>query len=169
MKNWRESVLLAAFALGGCTASTMLPPAKSGASSDGKTIFVTRHMQKAEGNDPPLSREGAVSAERLADILADENVSAIFATSTRRAMETAAPLSNRTGMAVTAYDPRDPQLLVTAVAASKGSVLIVGHSNTVHDLIERLGGQPPIQLADDDYGRVFVIDAKGNVREFKVS
>lgn len=147
----------------------MLPPPKPGASSPTKTIFVTRHAHKAEGNDPPLSPEGAASAERLADILANENVSAIFATSTRRAMETAAPLSGKTGVAITAYDPRDPRLLVLSATANAGSVLIIGHSNTVHDLIGRLGGQPPAQLTEDDYGRVFVIDANGSVSEFKVS
>lgn len=133
-------------------------------------IFVTRHMQKAEGNDPPLSSEGAAAATRLADALAGKGVTAIFATQTLRAMQTAAPLASRTGVPITPYDPGDPQALVTTIASNNtGAVLIVGHSNTVHDLVDRLGGTPPPPLSEHDYGRVFVIDEKGGVTEFKVS
>lgn len=169
MKNWQRSVLLLAFALGACATAVGQVPPPSEAHLGGKTIFITRHMQKAEGSDPPLNREGAENAERLADMLEDKNISAIFATSTRRAMETAAPLAKRRNIAISVYDPRNPQALVTALAPNGGAVLIVGHSNTVHDLVERFGGLPPDQLAEDDYGRVFEINSRGGVREFSVS
>jgi broad specificity phosphatase PhoE len=155
--------LLATAALAGCAA---VPATLNSA----RTVYVTRHMQKApDGSDPALSAEGAVNADRLAEALADKGVVAIFATPTRRAMETAAPLARRTGIEVTAYDPRDPQALAAAVAAAPGSVLVVGHSNTVADLVSRFGGRnPPAPLSEDDYGRVFVIDAEGAVEAFEL-
>lgn len=158
------SLLLAA-----CNAQLASTAPGVGTAVPDRTIFVTRHMQKAEGSDPPLSAEGSAAAERLASALAGKGVTAIFATQTRRAMETAAPLAKRMDLPITPYDPQDPQALVSMVASRTGSVLIVGHSNTVHDLIERLGGTPLAPLSEQDHGRVFAIDADGDVTETTVS
>lgn len=161
MKNGLAMVLLATLALGACAAPNPPFPNSSEAVVEENTIFVIRHLQKAQGDDPSLSKEGAAGAERLADLLADKGVAAIFATQTRRAMETGAPLANRIGVPVTAYDPGNPQSLVAVIASTKGAVLVVGHSNTVHDLIDRLGGEPPAPLTDQDYGTIFMIDPEG--------
>lgn len=168
MKIGWTVILVAAFALWGCVAAPA-PHSTDAGASPGRTVYVTRHMNKAAGTDPALSPEGVQAAERLAAALEDKGVSAIFATSTRRAMETAAPLARQMGIVTTTYDPANLASLASSVAASSGSVLIVGHSNTVHDLVARLGGKPPVPLKDDDYGRVFAIDANGGTREFKVN
>ena len=121
------------------------------------TIYVMRHLQKAEGADPPLSAEGTANARALVDRLAASNVKAIFATPTLRAMQTGQQLAKKLGIAITSYDPRDPDALVKDVAAVPGAVLIVGHSNTVPDLVERLGGRPAIKMTEQDYGTVYVL------------
>lgn len=48
-------------------------------------------------SDPPLAPEGREQAERLAERLAYEGVSALFVTPLKRTSETAAPLARRTG------------------------------------------------------------------------
>lgn len=168
MQKWLGLVLLAAFTLAACAVPAAVPRSKSPAAAAGKTIFVTRHMQKGEGEDPSLSGEGAAAAQGLAHRLAAEGISAIFATPTRRAMETAAPLASLTGVPVTRYDPRNPQQLVASVAAAQGSVLVVGHSNTVHDLVARFGGVRPAPLMEQDYGTLFMVDRRGGVRSIEV-
>jgi phosphohistidine phosphatase SixA len=119
------------------------------------TVYVMRHLQKAEGPDPALSAEGRSNAERLAVRLAREKVSAIYVSTTRRARETAAPLAQRTRIAVKEYDPANTAALVERVTAERGTVLVVGHSNTVPEIVERLGGTRPAPLADTDYGDLF--------------
>ena len=99
-------------------------------------------------------------------MLADKGISAIYATPTRRAMETAAPLSKKTGVAISEYDAKNPETLVASVAENDGAVLVVGHSNTVPDLVVRFGGRSQPQMTDQDYGTVFLIDAAGDVHEF---
>lgn len=161
--------LLAALALAACVAPSASEP-ELRASDTAKTVFVTRHMRKAEGDDPPLSPAGTAAAQRLAELLEYRSVTAIFATQTRRAMDTAAPLASRTGVGIAPYDPRDPQALVAAASASAsaGSVLVVGHSNTVAELVKRFGGTRPAELTEQDYGTVFAIDPTGGVSTFRV-
>lgn len=50
--------------------------------------------------DPELAPEGRWQAERIADRLADEDISAIYVTNLRRTAETAAPLAGRLGIDV---------------------------------------------------------------------
>jgi broad specificity phosphatase PhoE len=133
------------------------------------TVFVMRHLQKADGADPPLSAEGAANAQLLAGMLAKSGIKAIFATPTRRAIETAQPLAAKLAIPVTSYDPANPAELVSKVAAISGAVLIVGHSNTVPDLIARFGGKQLVSLSDQDYGTLFVVTRDtGNVRQIKI-
>jgi phosphohistidine phosphatase SixA len=128
------------------------PPAEAPSS-----IYVMRHLQKGEGQDPALSEEGRANAGRLATLLGRDRPAAIYVSATRRAQETAAPLAARLGVTPTTYDPRDTPGLVARVAAEPGTVLVVGHSNTVPDIVEQLGGTRPAALAETDYGDVWRI------------
>lgn len=121
------------------------------------TVYVMRHLPKAEGQDPPLTVAGTAQAERLANILENANIKAIFATATRRARQTGEPLAARLGLRVTTYDPGNVDSLATAVTAAGGPVLIVGHSNTVADLVARFGGGGVAPLTDQDYGTIYVV------------
>ena len=121
------------------------------------TVFVMRHLQKAEGTDPPLSAEGAANAQALVGMLANSGIKAIFATPTRRAMETAQPLAAKLAIPVTSYDPADPEALVKKVEGIAGAVLVVGHSNTVPELVARFGGKQAVTLTEQDYGTLFVV------------
>ncbi len=127
------------------------------------SVFIVRHLQKAEGADPPLTAEGAANAERLSAMLKDKGIVAIFATPTRRAMETGQPLAKALGLAVMPYDPSDLASLAAKVAAAAGPVLIVGHSNTVPDLVQLFGGARPAPLSDRDYGTLYDVEPDGKV------
>ncbi len=145
-----RTFILTLAALGTAAAATSPAAAAS-------TIYVMRHLQKADGNDPPLSAEGAANAQKVVTILGKRKIRAIFATPTRRAVETGEPLAEALKLTVTSYDPKDPAALKTAVDAIKGAALIVGHSNTVPDIVALFGGEPVGPLADSDYGTIFVV------------
>jgi broad specificity phosphatase PhoE len=141
------AALLLLFALGACET---LPPAPQGAS-----FYVMRHLQKAEGEDPPLSAEGRTNARRLIGFFAAEPPRVIYVSTTRRARETAAPLAAKLKLRMRRYDPADTNGLIARVLAERGPVLIVGHSNTVPEIVARLGGERPAALGDTDYGEVW--------------
>lgn len=132
------------------------------------SIFVVRHLQKGEGADPALTPEGAANAMRLAAMLRGKGIVAVFATPTRRAMETGEPLAKALGIAVTPYDPGKPALLAARVAAAGGPVLIIGHSNTVPDLVQLFGGARAAPLSEQDFGTVYDIEPGGQVTTAQV-
>jgi broad specificity phosphatase PhoE len=121
----------------------------------GPSFYVMRHLQKAEGPDPALSEEGRANARRLIGLFAADPPRAIYVSTTRRARETAAPLARKLRVKLRSYDPADTPGLVARVLADKGPVLVVGHSNTVPEIVERLGGDRPAPLAETDYGDVW--------------
>lgn len=147
--NGMSRILLAVTAL-----AVALSGAQPARAAD--TVYVMRHLQKGIGDDPPLSARGWMNAQSVGDRLANSGIKAIFATPTHRAMQTGEPLAKRLGISITTYDPRDPAGLIRSVAAVDGAVLIVGHSNTVPDIVARLGGTP-VALGEDDYGTIFVV------------
>ncbi len=136
---------------------------------EGRAVYVMRHLQKAEGQDPGLSETGRQCALHLADQMAKRGIGTIYASATRRARETAAPLAERLRLAAKEYDPRDTPALVARVRAETGSVLVVGHSNTVPDIVESLGGARPADLADDSYGEVWRVAGDGRVASERIS
>lgn len=144
---------ISALALAGCATAAPAPREEA--------FYVMRHLQKATGTDPGLTEEGQRCAARLADEMAASNIRAIHASTTRRARETAAPLAARLGLRPSEYDPRDTAALAVRVRAEPGSVLVVGHSNTVPEIVERLGGARPGDLGEDRYGEVWRIARPG--------
>jgi imidazolonepropionase-like amidohydrolase len=122
------------------------------------SVYVMRHLHKGEGDDPPLSAEGRANAERLAALLAADPPAAIYVTPYRRTRETAAPLAAKLGLTPKVYDPRDNKALIEQVAKEKGTVLIVGHSNTVPAIVADLGGARPADLGEGDYGDLFLVE-----------
>jgi phosphohistidine phosphatase SixA len=147
MTLFRPLAALLLFAAAACATTAPEPAAPS--------VYVMRHLQKAEGPDPALSEEGARNAERLARWFAEDRPTAIYVSSTRRARETAAPLAARLGLTAKEYDPRDTPGLIARVKAEAGTALVVGHSNTVPEIVEALGGTRPAPLGDTDYGDVW--------------
>ena len=130
------------------------------------TIIFVRHAEKATvpADDPPLSLAGQRRAAELARQMADADViagvDAIYATPFRRTQETAQPLAAALDLPVTSYDPGDNEAVLEDILdRHKGKIiLVVGHSNTLPELIADLGASkrvPPI--AEDEYDNLYVV------------
>jgi broad specificity phosphatase PhoE len=132
------------------------------------TYFIVRHAEKENAtsmsSDVPLSAAGQQRAESLKSILLNEGVQQIYSTNYLRTKSTAQPLADAKNLTIQVYDPRDTSF-VTRIKTStnKGNVLIVGHSNTVDDLVNSFMGKKEIagDLPDNQYGDLFVVKKKG--------
>jgi broad specificity phosphatase PhoE len=134
--------------------------------ADSTTIVVVRHAEKLSGGggDPPLSPEGEVRAALLARMFADPSgagrLDAIYVSPTVRNRMTAAPLAARLGLSPVEAPNSDSPALARRVLHEHtgGRVLIIGHSDTVNEIVEALSGVtglPPIR--DDEYGIMYIV------------
>ncbi len=129
-------------------------------------VYLVRHAERADGGsmaataqtDPLLSDVGKARAERLAVMLAEAGITAIYATQYHRTRDTGQPLATKLGLIVQTHPSRDTPGLVAKLKASHANdiVLVIGHSNSVPDAIKALGG-PEFTMADDEYGTLFVL------------
>ena len=142
--------------------------------------FVVRHAEKAtpsDGtvmstpNDPPLSPAGKVRAIDLREELKNKKIRFIYSTNTIRTINTARPLSELTGIAIELYNTRDSldYLIKNLKSIKKGNSLIVGHSNTVDDIVNKLCGEikVPRDLPDSEYDNLYFITKKGKKMIFE--
>ena len=132
-------------------------------------VYVVRHAERADGGagantmnsapaDPHLSAAGVARAAKLANMLADGGIKAIYVTDFKRTQETAAPLAARLHLRVDTIKSADSASLIASMKAhhQHDVVLVVGHSNTIPDIIKALGG-PSIVIGDNEYDSVFVL------------
>ncbi len=132
-------------------------------------VYLVRHAEKEAADvsldprDPHLTEAGESRAEELARVLGEAGIDTIFATPFFRTRETAAPLAEQTGVAVTntPIDPGYATRLAQRIRADYAgkTILVVGHSNTTPDLIRALGvtSADSLALNDDEYDDLFLV------------
>ena len=128
-------------------------------------VVLAMHAEKdlSSIQDPPLSAEGEQRAERLAQMFGRSKgvgrIDAIYVSDARRTQQTAAPLAERLGKQAIVVPAADTKGLVSRVMHEHegGSVLIIGHSNTVPELIHELGDIDVPPIGDDEYDTLYVL------------
>ena len=139
-------------------------------------VWIVRHAEKLtidpKDKDPELSEEGKLRASALLKELKGEKIDSIFATDYKRTKLTGFPLADKIGISIRTYDPAQIKTLTKQWKENaKGkNILIIGHSNTVLEIIEAFGGQKPVkELTDDDYDHLFILTVKGDKVDVKTS
>jgi phosphohistidine phosphatase SixA len=149
-------------------ALTVLVIALADAAGGQQTILLVRHAEKAtDANEAsvPLSEAGTARAARLAEMLKSAGVTAVYATDTVRARRTAEPLAKAAGLEVRIYAPKDadgkpaPRILLDRLKKEepRGVVLVVGHSNTVPEILAALGYSEKVDIPATQFDDLFVV------------
>jgi phosphohistidine phosphatase SixA len=140
------------------------------------TVFLARHAEKeaTPPEDPPLTEAGKQRAQTLKQTLASAGIKTIYTSQFLRTRQTAEPLAKQLGIEVTALtikmDEKNPRKIsdqsfeevVNKVYERTGeSVLIVGHSNTLSEIIKRLGGDVMPSVDDKEFDDLFVVTIYG--------
>jgi phosphohistidine phosphatase SixA len=145
------------------------------------TVFLIRHAEREDEPrpDPPLSKLGAARAEALARLLSTAGVKAIFTSQYARTKQTAEPLATKLGLTVTPFtlktNPANPRQIAeesTAEVTNKilehagQSVLVIGHSNSIPDVIKMLGGDVVPTIDEKKFDDLFIVNvyAKGKAK-----
>jgi broad specificity phosphatase PhoE len=146
--------------------------------AEAQMVIVVRHAERADGgagtgaamtsgNDPELSEAGKARAQKLAAMLGDAGIVAIYTTQYRRTKDTAAPLAARIGVtSETVLSGEVPALVERIKSHKTGAVLVVGHSNTVPQIVKALGGSP-VTVGDDEYDSLFFVAPNGTTTRIR--
>ena len=146
-----------------------------------KTVFLIRHAEKEDEprQDPPLKKEGLARSQELARLLAGAGIKAIYTSQFTRTKQTAEPLAAKLGLTATQIslksNPSNPRLIAeesTAEVVNKilqaagDNVLVVGHSNSIPDVIKMLEGDVVPTIDERKFDDLFVVTvyAKGKAR-----
>lgn len=131
-----------------------------------KAVLLVRHAEKRSETDERLTDAGRGRAARLAAMLKDAGVGAIYSTDTERTIGTVKPLADALKLPVQIYETAggagrqiDSGPFVERLRRQNGNdvVLVVGHSNTVPALLKALGCPGEITIAPTEYDNLFVV------------
>jgi phosphohistidine phosphatase SixA len=129
-------------------------------------VVVIRHAEKesVSAPDPPLSAAGEARAALLAGMFGEPKraagLDAIYISSTLRNRMTAAPLAARLGIVPIVAPTDDPKGLAQRVLRENSGkrVMIIGHVNTVPQIVAALSGRndiPPID--ENEFGILYIV------------
>jgi broad specificity phosphatase PhoE len=125
-----------------------------------EAIYIVRHAERLDQSpDSPLSTDGVGRAYRLRDLLRDAGVTQIFTSERRRTLETAKPLADALRLTPQQIPAEDSRALVSRLADLKphDRALVVGHSNTLPQLLSALRVTTPVTIGDAEFDNVFIV------------
>jgi phosphohistidine phosphatase SixA len=173
-----SSICLFVSSVGGQPAAGAVPPQDDFKAT---TVFLVRHAERADAprEDPPLLETGTARAQLLARILGKSGIKAIYTSQYLRTKATAEPLAKQLGIASVAISlkmsPSNPrqvssesvQEIVEKIYQRPGeNALVIGHGNSVPDVIKALGGDVVPTIDEKEFDDLFVVTvyAKGKAR-----
>lgn len=111
--------------------------------SNTTNIYIVRHAEKLEGNDPLLTDEGNTRAGDLMRILNDKKIKRIYVTQYLRTQNTADSLRIQLGIdTIQILADTSCASLFTAITKNNDwdkPILIISHSNIMQKIIYKLG------------------------------
>ena len=137
-------------------------------SSCSNSYYIVRHAEKAtqEANmtsDVPLTAKGKQRAEALKEELKNKKIAYVFSTNTVRTKSTAQPTADYFHVPIEIYGPIPDSAFISLIKSKKKNTLIVGHSNTIDDIVNMLCSRKEVSgdLPDSEYNNLFIVKKKG--------
>lgn len=147
----------------------LLPLAFLFFASCGHTYYIVRHAEKAAPganmtSDVPLSTEGEQRALELKEVMKNKHIAHIYSTNTIRTKSTAQPTADYFGLKTEIYGPKPDTAFITLLKTKTKSTLIVGHSNTVDDVVNMLCDRKEVSgdLPETEYDNLYTVKKRGS-------
>lgn len=137
------------------------------------TFILLRHAEKGNDgtDDPDLNPEGVERSKRIAAMLKNTSVDAIYSTKYKRAKNTVVHLAGEKGLAVTLYEPLKSEEIDKMLSKHPGGTIVVsGHSNTIPWMANQLVGKEEFKnYPDSEYGNILIVSVKEKGKSTKVT
>ena len=156
-----RAAAVAAILLGAVACSSTFP-----------TVLLVRHAEKGPGRDPDLTGEGRRRAIALVEPAREAGVVAAFHTPYKRSVQTAEPVAEILGIPLIPVDyapgkeseHADEIVRIIQERFAGKTVLVIGHTTTIPEILKKLGVSAVRQIPESEYGTLFVV-VDGGVTE----
>jgi len=121
-------------------------------------VYLCRHAERLNNSsNTPLSDAGFERANTLKDTLANKKIKQVFATPYLRTQQTAQPTADAFGKELTIYGTDTTYQFVQKIKKIKGeNILVVGHSNTVPEMILYMTGDT-VHIDHDEFDDLYQV------------
>ncbi|MFI5361179.1 MAG: histidine phosphatase family protein [Elusimicrobiota bacterium] len=124
-------------------------------------IFIVRHAEKKNPKDDKslLSPSGFKRADDLKRVFSSVDLKAVYRTEYERTAQTGVPTAAAHNLSPIETKSDDVKGLAVILKARPPSedVLVVGHSDTIPDLLTELGVSTRAAIAPGDYDNLFIV------------
>ncbi len=131
------------------------------------TYYFIRHAEKDRSDpsdkNPHLTEIGKARATHWSDILSEVKFNAVYSTDYNRTKETAQPTAAKNNLEITLYDPNQIKAQSFRDETKGKTVLIVGHSNTTPEFVNKILGHKKYEDIDDsNNGNLYIVAVIGD-------
>tara|TARA_X000000368_G_scaffold62462_1_gene44206 strand:+ start:663 stop:1157 length:495 start_codon:yes stop_codon:yes gene_type:complete len=109
---------------------------------DCSTVYLIRHAEKIRidksERDPDLNDSGFERAENWKNYFLDKDISRIYSTNYKRTLKTVQPLAKQKNIDIVIYSPSDIEYDNFIKLNAGRTALVVGHSNTIPNFVNKL-------------------------------
>ena len=127
------------------------------------TIYLIRHCEKEAGSaDPELSEKGKLRAENWKNYFDELPIDSFYTTATKRTATTCSIIADSKKKEIQFYNHNDFSLNEIIKIHQGKTLLIVGHSNTLPNLINTFLEEEFYSLiSENEYGSLYIITIQG--------
>ena len=132
-------------------------------SQDSTVFYLIRHAEKdrtdSSNKNPHLNPDGIIRAEKWGEIFEKIELDEIYSSPYYRTQETLAPSALKHDLKITTYEPGKLYSKQWISLCSGKTILIVGHSNTIPQLVNKLIKTNRFKnIPDDQNGLLFRVE-----------
>ena len=125
------------------------------------SVFIVRHAERADAKDDAslLSRKGKKRAKLLSSVLSGVPLKAVYTTEYKRTQQTGTPTAEAKGLKLTVTDSEKAADLAATLKAlpPEEDVLVVGHTDTIPDILKGLGFAGAVEVPKDQYDNLWIV------------
>lgn len=130
-----------------------------------EAIYIIRHAEKElTGEDPKLTDIGRKRAAAWAEMLMHAKLDVAITSDARRTRETGEIIAKTLGLPKKEIPKQDVTGLVDLLQFDheEDSVLVVGHTETIPNILAKLGVVDVVEISKDDFANLFILFAPGS-------
>jgi broad specificity phosphatase PhoE len=134
------------------------------------TYYLIRHAEKVDNSaNPDLSKIGYERSENWNKIFEEIHFDAIYSTKYNRTLQTVAPIAKKYNKEIIEYHHSTLDIQQFKKETSGKKVLIVGHSNTIPNLVNLLIGEKKYtDIEDNTFGNLYIVTIINNVVSYEL-